>query len=179
MFDAKRADGRAQWRVVADLAKARTPGDLITYIELGELLETEDRKRLYQVVAAANRRLWAKSQRSLAVMPRIGYRILKAEEHEIQATSYQVKARRRMDNAVSIMRATDLAALNPRQRDWTLQVTASLVLMARMIDDHDARLARHDDLIRELQEGLAETRRAAAGLPPDPAAEPAPSAPAE
>jgi hypothetical protein len=150
MFTAKSADGRAQWRILFDYVVSLTPGDTMTYDALFRLLEVDNRKHVYQIVAITNRQLWSKAQRSLSIVRHVGYRILKAEEHEIQALDLQTQARRRMDSAVSVMRATDLRVLAPDRRDWVLRLTAGLVQVARAIDAHSEQLATHDGLIRDL-----------------------------
>jgi len=152
LFTARRDDGRAEWRVVFDAVQPLTYGEKITHDALCALLATKDRRRVYQAVSRANRKLWASEQKSLAVVPTVGYRVLKPQEHEIQANGYKHQARRKLDNAVQVMKATDLTSLDAKQRNWVLQVTAGMVLMARSIDEHASRLARHDDLIKALQE---------------------------
>jgi hypothetical protein len=151
LFTAKSADGRAQWRILYDhVEQNMVPGDTISFNDLVMLLEVEDRKRVYQIVALTNRELWAKAQRSLSVVRHIGYRVLKADEHELQALGQQKQARKRMTNAVAIMQATDLRALAPDKRNWTLRVTAGLVAVGRAIDAHAEQLAQHDGMIRDL-----------------------------
>ncbi len=149
LFSAKREDGRAEWRVIFDYVAPLEHGTQVTFEELEKLLDA-DRTRVYQAVSAANRRLWKTAQRSLGVVRGVGYRLLKPEEHELQATNYQRTAKRRLGNAVAVMQATDVSKLEEKQRNWVLQVTAGMVLMARAIDEHATRLAKHDDLIAAL-----------------------------
>lgn len=160
MFTSKREDGRADWRVVYDYVTGCNPGDLITFNTLGELLDTDKRHTIYGAVSAANHRLWAREQRSLGVVKGVGYRVLRPQEHELQATSYQVRSRRQMSNAVAVMDATDLTAMTPAERERTLAFTGLLTSMLASIADHEHRIARHDQLIRQLQEKV--------GLDPDP-----------
>lgn len=157
LFTAKSADGRAQWRILFDHIEANMkPGDTISFRDLIVLLEVDDRKRVYQIVAMTNKQLWAKAQRSLSVVRHVGYRVLKADEHEMQALGYQSQARKRMSNAVAVMKATDFAALTPDKRDWALRVTAGLVQVGRAIDAHAERLAQHDGLIADLARRVTE-----------------------
>jgi len=150
LFSAKREDGRAEWRVVFDYVEKLDFGTQITFEELMRELGTDEKPRVYQAVGAAKRKLWQKSLRSLDVVRGVGYRILRPEEHEIQATGYQRKGRRQIGNSVAVMQATDIRNMEEAARNWVLQVTAGMVLMARAIDDHRSRLAKHDDLIAEL-----------------------------
>ena len=156
MFSAKRADGRAEWRVVFDHVENLEHGTLIPFETFAELLETDEKPRIYAAVSAANKKLWGKAQRSLGVQRGRGYRILKPEEHELQAGGYQRSAKRRLSNAVSVMKATDLSQLDDMKRNWVMQVTAGMMLMSSAIDYHSKRLAQHDDLIAELTKRITD-----------------------
>ena len=70
----------------------------------------------------------------------------------MQALDYQDRGRRKMKNAVAVMRATDLSALNEFERTHVLQVECVLVAMGRAIDHSMQRLTRHDEILRELAE---------------------------
>jgi hypothetical protein len=156
LFTAKSADGRAQWRILFDHVITLAPGDTIEYAALITLLEVDDKKRVYQLVAQCNKQLWAKAQRSLSVVRHVGYRVLKAEEHEMQALGYQSQARKKISNSVAVMQATDFSALTPTKRDWALRVTSGLVAVGRAIDAHSEQLAQHDGLIADLAKRVTE-----------------------
>jgi hypothetical protein len=151
-FIAKREDGRALWQVVFDAVHADPPDTIYSYADIGRMLETDERHDIYSAVGRCNRELWRRAQRSLQNMRGIGYRMLKPQEHEVQAMDYQDRGRRKMHNAVSIIRATDLAALNDLERTHVLQIESVLVAMGRAIDHHSQRLTRHDEILRELAE---------------------------
>jgi hypothetical protein len=160
LFTAKSPDGRAMWRIVYDhVTGTMQPGDTINFTQLATLLDVADKHRIYPVIAKANHELWAKAQRSLSVVRGVGYRVLKADEHEIQALGYQTQARRRMSNAVSVMRATDLVSLPPAKRDWALKVTAGLIAVGRALDAHSERLAQHDGLIKDLAKRVTDLEK--------------------
>lgn len=155
LFSPKRPDGRAEWRVLYDhIIASMKPDDTITYKELGKLLSTRDRPHIHRVMGQAKRKLWATASRSMMVVPNVGYRMLRAEEHEAQAKGYQIRGRRSLGTAVSVIRATDLSELTAQQRNWTLQVQAGLVMMAQAVDALAKKQAQHDDLIKELQDRM-------------------------
>lgn len=155
-FEPLREDGRPRWRVIFDMAVAAKPGDTISYLDMMRELDTPDRKVIYRTVHKANEHLWASEQRTLDVIPDVGYRVLLPEEHMGMATGFKKQARRKIENAVSVMQATDLAGLpNAKARDRVLQFTAGLILMARTVDRHERQLARHDDMIAELGERVS------------------------
>lgn len=158
LFQSKREDGRAEWRVVFDLVDALQPGEVITHEILLDALETDDRAKVYRAVQRAMRELWSSRSRSLGVVKGVGYRVLRAEEHELQANGYRRQARRRQGNAVAVIDATDLSALTSTQREWMIKVQAGMHLIARAMDSHAKQLARHDDLIASLQSEVAQLR---------------------
>ena len=148
LFQAKRPDGRSDWRVVYDRVAQLQPGDEISHKELLEELGTTDRTVLYRAVSRANRELW-----------KTKYRPLYASEHTIQAEGYKTKSRRQMGNALAVMEATDLEQLDSEDRNWALKVTAGIRLLANVLDQHTARLARHDALLAEMRDQIQELQK--------------------
>jgi hypothetical protein len=151
-FKPKREDGRALWQVVFDAVHTDPPDTMYSYDQIGRLIEADEKHDIYSAVGRCNRELWKRAQRSLQNVRGVGYRMLKPQEHEVQALDYQDRGRRKMKNAVAIMRATDLAALNDLERTHVLQVESVLVAMGRAVDHHAQRLTRHDEILRELAE---------------------------
>jgi hypothetical protein len=159
LFQPSRADGRSDWRVIFDLVEHLKPGEEVGHDVLLAELETTDRSRLYRAVQRANRELWSTRSRSLGVVKGVGYRMLRAEEHEAQANSYQRQARRRISNAVAVVEATDLSQLSADQREWMVKVQSGIHLLAQAMDSHARQLATHDEMIRRLQSGHDEEIR--------------------
>jgi hypothetical protein len=151
-FTPKREDGRALWKVVFDAVHADAPDTVYSYAVIGSLIESDEKHDIYSAIGRCNRELWKRSQRSLQNLRGVGYRMLKPQEHEVQALDYQDSGRRKMKNAIAIMRATDLSALNDLERTHVLQVESVLVAMGRAIDHSMQRLTRHDEILRELAE---------------------------
>lgn len=154
LFQPSRPDGRSDWRVVFDRVADLDYGQEVTHQQLLDELESDDRNRLYRAVARANRELWSTREKSLAVVRGKGYRILHPLEHERLSESYKRQARKRMGNAVAVMQATNLSALSAQEREWAVQVTTGLMMLARVMDEHAAKLARHDQLLDELREKI-------------------------
>lgn len=152
MFNPKRPDGRSEATVLYDRFRGLAPGDTVSMDELLALLGTTDKHRVYAAVTSAAKRLRRNNQRSVGNVRGVGYRILKADEHERQADTHKTKGRRQMTTAVAVMKSTNLSELSPQQRDWAVKVTAGMVILANALDHQAAKLASHDDLIRELQQ---------------------------
>jgi hypothetical protein len=158
-FVAKREDGRSQAQVIFDAIHDDAPDTMYSYADFGRLLETTDRRVIQQVAGRCNRLLWRDAQRSLLNVRRIGYRMLKPLEHEAQALDYQDRGRRKMRQAVQIVRATDLSALTDAERNRILRIECVLVAMGRAVDHHTKQLAAHDELIKTLSERVASLER--------------------
>ena len=154
LFQPSRPDGRSDWRVVFDQVADLDYGAEVTHEELLAELESDDRGRMYRAVARANRELWKTREKSLAVVRGKGDRILHPSEHERLAEGYKQQARKRMSNAVAVMQGTNLSVLSPQEREWAVQVTSGLMMLARVMDEHAAKLARHEELLTELREKI-------------------------
>lgn len=151
MFNPKRADGRSEITVVYDRLKQMQPGDTVNHDELMALLGTNNKHRLYAAVLGAAKRLRARDQRSVGSVRGVGYRMLYAKEHEEQAHHHQRKGRRQVGTAVNVMRSVDMSALSPAEQSWARKVTAGMMILATALDHQAAKIASHDDMIRELQ----------------------------
>lgn len=150
LFQPSREDGRADWRVVFDLVEGMEPGTEIKHQMLLDALETSDRQRLYRAVGRANKELWATRSRSLGAVKGIGYRMLLAQEMPTLAESYRKQGRRKVSNAVAVIDATDLGALDKGNREWVVKVQGGMHMLAAAMDAQMARTRRHQELIEGL-----------------------------
>jgi len=150
-FQPKRADGRAEWRVIFDFFAQLQPGETVKDETLLTALDTDDMFKLRRLAVKARRRLWEECRRSVVNVRGEGYRMLYATEHEGQALTYHKLASRRMNDSVAVAKATNLDELSDAQRDWMVKVQIGLSAMAYAVDEHQRRLGMHDDLITNLQ----------------------------
>lgn len=150
IFKVKRPDGLPEWQVVYDLVKGMPPGDIVSYDTLLAALETNDKHVVYSAVARANKHLWVNDNRSLRVVPKTGYRMLEPLEHEKQSNQFRLQGKRKIKNALAVMKATDLTALTNEQQNWVTKLVTGLSLMAAAVDAHAAKLSEHDSLIKSL-----------------------------
>jgi hypothetical protein len=152
-FTPLREDGRPRWKVIFDMAVAADYGDTITYDEIAEELDTDDRKIAYREAHKAVRHLWETEQRSLGVIPDVGYKVLRPDEHMDQAMGFKKQSRRKLGNAVAVMHSTNLAKLpDEATRGTFMQAAAMLVMSLRALHRHEEELARHEDMIAKLGE---------------------------
>ena len=159
LFSPRRADGRAEWRVIYDRAVKLDYGANITFEDVAELLETKERARAHRAVRRCNQQFTREGKaRILGNVRGIGYRVLRPSEYAPAAIAYQVQARRKMTSAVDIMRTAPINDMAPAAREWAHKVT--LVLM-----DNELRLRTQEQWQASAEERLAELERRA-GIPP-------------
>jgi xylose isomerase len=155
LFSPRRADGRAEWRVVYDEVLSRPYGDQITFDDLKALLDTDDRNRVHRAVGRCNQVLTRENvPRILGNVRGVGYRILQPGEYTGQALNIQSQARRKMTNAVDLMRVAPLDEMTPAQRNWAHQVTMVLV-------DNELRLRSQEQWQKDAERRLQELEQRA------------------
>lgn len=159
LFSPRRPDGRAEWRVIYDHAVRLPYGTDLSFEEIAKLLETDDRSRAHRAVTRCNKQFTSEAvPRILGNVRGVGYRVLRPSEYAAAAISLQVQGRRKVSNAVDLMRTAPIADMTPAQRDWAHKVT--LVLM-----DNELRLRSQEQWQQGAEERLAELERRA-GIPP-------------
>jgi hypothetical protein len=156
LFQPSRADGRADWRVVFDFVEGMEPGVEVKHEALLDALETTDRQRLYRAVGRANRELWATRSRSLGAVKGVGYRMLYANEMPTLSEAYRKQGRRKVSNAVAVIDATDLGALDKGDREWVVKVQSGMHMLAAAMDSQIAKTKRHEELIEGLTRRVEE-----------------------
>jgi hypothetical protein len=152
LFQSRREDGRADWRVAYDLIKTRQRGETITLEELAKELDTEDRGRISRAVIAARKRLWKHDQMSVDSVRGEGYRILQPNEHTDQALEIKMKASRQLDNSVMASQSTDLLALSQEERETAINVRGALMALADAVTKTALKVQDHEARIRRLEE---------------------------
>lgn len=159
LFSPHRPDGRAEWRVIYDHAVRLPYGTDLSFEEIAKLLETDDRPRAHRAVTRCNKQFTREAvPRLLGNVRGIGYRVLRPSDYAPAAIALQAQGRRKITNAVDLMRTAPIADMTPAQRDWAHKVT--LVLM-----DNELRLRTQEQWQQDAEERLAELERRA-GIPP-------------
>lgn len=158
LFSARRPDGRAEWRVIYDHAVSLPYGTDVKFTDIAELLETDDRNRAHRAVGRCNRQFTQENKpRVLGNVRGIGYRVLQPADYATAALSIQKSARRKMTNAVDLMRTAPLQDMNPSQREWAHRVTMVLI-------DNELRLRSQEEWQKDAERRLSELERRA-GVP--------------
>ena len=160
LFSPKRADGRAEWRVVYDAITKLNYGDQITFDQLEKLIDTRDRNRIHRAVGRCNQVLTREGvPKVLGNIRGTGYRVLEPGDYAPQALNHQKQARRRMSNAVDLMRTAPLNDMTPGQRHWAHQVTMVLI-------DNELRLKNQENWRKNAETRLRELEHRAGIVEP-------------
>lgn len=145
MFETK-AD-RAEWRIVYDAAAALEVGDMLTYQALDELLDrsfVNDRTPLYRAMTELER----ENLRTLDNVPRVGYRVVEASEHERLARRHHRKSRRQLSKSFGKLHSADRSRLTEEERRRVDRLEATVSRHADMIRRIDSRVEQHDAAIK-------------------------------
>jgi hypothetical protein len=118
MFKTKRSDGRSLRVIAFDLLKTKSPDDVCSYQELGNLLglnPKRERSVIQAVVRSANKALLKLHQKGVEITDQ-GYRIVQPREHMLVANGHQNKADRALARALRWYENTDLSSLTEIER---------------------------------------------------------------
>jgi hypothetical protein len=158
LFSPHRADGRAEWRVVYDAVIDLPYGSDVKFTDLAEWLETDDRGRAHRAVRRCNRQFTQEHKpRILGNVRGVGYRVLQPADYAPAALAIQKQARRKMTNAVDLMRTAPMRDMTPSQREWAHRVQMVLI-------DNELRLSYQEEWQQDAERRLAELERRA-GVP--------------
>lgn len=158
LFSARRPDGRAEWRVVYDHAVKLSYGADLSFDDIAKLLDTDDRSRAHRAVLRCNKQFTRENiPRVLGNVRGVGYRVLKPSEYATAAIALQVQGRKKVSNALDLMRTAPINDMSPQAQEWAHKVT--LVLM-----DNDLRLRSQEQWQQAAETRLTELERRA-GVP--------------
>lgn len=106
---------KARWRYCYELVVGREPGDAITYEEVEELLDCE-RPVAQAAMLDAKRHLEDDGQRTVRVVRRYGWIVMRSSEHLSEAERRRARSRRALRKAGSVLGATRREELSPLER---------------------------------------------------------------
>ena len=141
-------DDKPEWRKIYDQLLADAEYDtIITYAQLSAVLGRdfeEQRGPIYR----ARRELGNLRFRWLAAVPKIGYRVIRANEHISVADDHKHRARRQFTRMLEVSRATDLAHLSPEELAHFDRLNRNNNLLATIVMSHEHRLERIEAVLR-------------------------------
>jgi len=164
-FVPSRADGRSDRQVVLDLAQNAEPETMFGYDDLVAALESGidtdvERERVYRAVGRANRALLRERRRYLRVVPGVGYRMMRSDEHLPLALDQKATAATYLKKGMDLLRHVRLDELDEPHR--RLHVGQLLILAAhhQAIESSNRRHSEHDRAINDLRERIDKIERA-------------------
>lgn len=160
-FEPSREDGRSDKRVIYELTSDAEPGSTYTYAELIEALQDGldkpiQRDRVYRAVAAANATLLREHRRYLGVVPNVGYRMIRADEHLPESLRKKDRAQSHLRRGIELLRHARLDELTQAQR--TLH-EGQLMIMSHLYHAAEDSARRHERSERLIEDLLKSNRR--------------------
>jgi len=141
-FEITRPDGRSHASVLIELVTGVEAGHLFTYPELIATLSNGavhpfDQRRVGNVIRQTARRLLKEEQRVLANVPKIGYRVARAEDHQGLAIVRTKRADAQLHRGYQILRHVRTDELTETQRklhEGTLFIVAGIYQNQRAME---------------------------------------------
>lgn len=145
------------WQRIYDHATPLTPGDIITYLQLTDILGYDPSQpgKSRSPIHTASRRMLIDLDRTLVAVPKIGYRVAYAHEHETIARTGQRAARRKVSRALDVITHVDITALATEQRRSADALVQVLSMQAAMLARHDARIGTVEKDVRRVDDRVA------------------------
>lgn len=151
MFEPIGAESR--WRTVYALLRERHVNDVVTYEEMGAVLDLDpitDRPAIRGSVGRAAQEFEVVDLHAIAPVRNVGYRIVEAPEHLGLAQNHQRKSSRQLKRGRGKIEHVDLNELSGDQR---VEYALAARLISMQMDFNrrtDIRLKNHDEAIRSM-----------------------------
>lgn len=108
---------RPRWRILyEDVLQSAEIDQVVTYVELASVLDTDSRPAIQDAMRRAARELEEQDLRAIENVPRVGYRIVKPQEHLTLARKHQRKSSRALLRGNSKVVHVDMSAVPPEFR---------------------------------------------------------------
>jgi hypothetical protein len=145
---------KAEWVMIFEaLLDDADFGTIVTYEQLDELLGRsfeDNRAPMYR----ARSELGERRKRWLEAVPRVGYRVIDANEHVRVAGQHKRKARHQMTTMVKVSQVTDVSKLTPTElAEFDTQSKVNWLLYSALVH-HERRITRIEELLRDKGETL-------------------------
>jgi len=126
---------RARWRVLYELLRSKEVGDVVTYREMGKVLDLHpdrDRQTMQLAMRRAVREYLTVDKRATDVIPNEGYRVVEAVEQLGLARRHQRSASRSLDSARAQLDNVDWARIQDPEARRALELAG--VMLGRQQD---------------------------------------------
>lgn len=149
---------QARWRAVYALLAQMQVDEVLTYEQLGKVLELDpvtDRHTIQMAMRRAARELETENRHALDVIPNVGYRVVEAREHLVLAKRQQRKAGKALARGHSKVTNVDLSNVEPEVRSAFQVVAQAFSMQMEMNRRFSARQNKLERAVAEI-EGASE-----------------------
>lgn len=136
--------------IVAEMVAERSPGDLISYEELGKALELdpdERRDQIRQAVSAARPLILVDHKRALVADKGKGYRIAWASEFAGIAQVHRRKADRQIGKALDVVKNVNESELSPEELKRHRAVAMVITNLHARVNSAESRLQQLEEAV--------------------------------
>lgn len=153
-FAISRESGKSAAEVLCEVVNSASPGDVLTYERLGAAL-SEGASRQYgkrevqAAVCRSERQLATKHCRALINVPREGYRIAMAAEHQMIAGRKRDRSKALYKRGLTVLQHVDWSAMDENERrahEGQMLIMSSMYHTMRSMDE---RLRRVEDAVAQ------------------------------
>lgn len=158
---------RARWRIIYELLQRAEVGQVITYEDLGAVLDLDpqsDRHTIQMAVRRAAREHEEADNRALDVIPNTGYVIVPAPEHLRLARDHHKRASKSLARGHSKVVHVDLSGLDPETRHAFEVVARAFALQMEFNKRFDVRQARLEQAVNDMSQRTERTEEEIAEL---------------
>lgn len=162
---------RARWRVLYEMLVKHDVGDVVSYPEMGAVLNLDpdaDRHVIQMALRRAASEFLEVDKRAVDVIPNIGYRVVAAEEHMGLARRQQRRSNRALARGRSQVVNVNLNEVEPEARkafevmaqafsmqmDFNRRMDVRQARLERAVHSMTTRHERTDDEVAELRHRL-------------------------
>ena len=145
---------RPKHEYAAAAFKGKNPDDIVTYDDIADHFPGRDfdKDKDRAAVLRVRDQMLVLHQRAIVAVPRVGYRIITAEEHYTLAQKHRLSARRKTRRSAEV-------AANYRRDEVTPEVAAKLDRMAERMAEMERRLTRQERKTEQLRQQVQSTTR--------------------
>lgn len=146
---------RARWKPVYELLQNTNTNDVLTYDEIGKVLELDpltDRMAIRSALYRAAKELEEVDKRAVTVVPNRGYRVAEPKEHVVLARKQHKRSTKALQRGHSKAVNVDMSKLDPEARK-ALEIVASA--FAQQMDFNkrmERRLTERDQVLDSIVE---------------------------
>lgn len=155
---------QARWRTIYALLSQMNVDDILTYQQMTEALDVDDRHALQMAMRRAAKELEEVNKHAVEVVPNIGYKIVDAPAHLILAKRQQRRAGKALARGHSKVVNVDLSEVEPEVRSAFQVVAQAFSMQMEMNRRFDTRQRKLETAVREINEQTARSEEELAAL---------------